>query len=167
VTNCLYNCVAISFKVWLENLEKTFDGGAKKVWHRYGHYCGPGPALDRTTCDRLASGEPLPTPQDGIDAQCQIHDIEYCKCGADWKAGLWGSGAKSPCTQQSDITLINNLDKVKSQTAKQAIVKAMIKGYFGIHTAATRKQNAAQSRNAANGLHQQGGPENIGSPSMA
>jgi len=69
-------------------------------WH--GIYCGPGPKLSAKSCDSLKDGSPLPSPIDPIDGACQIHDIEYCKAGKDWRAALPFSMYRDKNTLKAD-----------------------------------------------------------------
>lgn len=128
------------FAEWLF-LRETKERGTKDStipgsrW-RYGNYCGPGPAIDRKTCDKLADGRPLPPAINVVDAACKDHDLEYCGCGADWRAGfLFGAG--SPCSRGSDVRLMKTLDQLakdgKLTTHDQWMAAHIIKNYFRLH----------------------------------
>ena len=89
------------FKQWLEAKEPT------KAWWRYGNYCGPGPELS-STCDTLADNQPLPIPKNQVDAACQAHDIDYCKCNTNWFSGMIGNKG-TPCSRQADDRILLQL----------------------------------------------------------
>lgn len=101
-------------------------------WH--GVYCGPGPKLMPKSCDALLTGEPMPAPEDPVDAACKDHDIAYCKAGKNWSAALPFSLLRSPGTIAADkefvdkiVTLLNSSDL--SPKAKR--FANLIVAYFG------------------------------------
>jgi hypothetical protein len=103
---------------------------------RYGNFCGPGPAFDRSTCDRLQDGKPLPQPMNAVDAACKDHDADYCRCGVDWRAGfLFGKG--TTCSKQADRKLIKTLGQLAKdgqlKSHDQWIAAHVIKNYFKLH----------------------------------
>lgn len=115
------------FKDWLKKQEEQ-----PRAWWRYGHYCGPGPRLRSQTCDMLHSGKPLPAPINAVDAACQRHDVEYCKCGVGWEAGVIG-GKPNTCSLQSDEKLVAHLQNLEGLPLKQKLAAATIKNYFNLH----------------------------------
>lgn len=102
---------------------------ARKAWWRYGNYCGPGPKLHKT-CDRLSDESPLPNPKNSVDVHCKQHDIDYCKCGVNWTAGLPGKG--NACSRQSDRAFVNKLLSIKDKLPPdQQRAASIISQYFG------------------------------------
>ena len=146
---------ALSFESWLE--AKGFFGGLddradpqaqptgtpaatseppqispNKVWWRYGHYCGPGPKLWPKTCDKLVSGDPMPSPINKVDSACQVHDIDYCKCGVNWTAGVIGAPGTS-CSRSADEKLVSqlrNFIKAGLLSGKEKIAGDVVAKYF-------------------------------------
>lgn len=103
-----------------------------KVWWRYGNYCGPGPKLMPKTCDRLATGDPLPAPINKVDGACQVHDMDYCRCGVNWTAGVIGSAGTS-CSRGADEKLvkqIRNYIKAGLLSGKEKIAGDVVSKYF-------------------------------------
>lgn len=102
---------------------------ARKSWLRYGNYCGPGPRLLSPPCDKLASKSPLPLPKNTVDTHCKQHDVDYCKCGVDWDAGLPGRG--NACSRQADNDLVDKLLALKDVLPPdQKIAASIIRQYF-------------------------------------
>lgn len=104
---------------------------ARKAWFRYGNYCGPGPKLLRPPCDKLADETPMPNPKNTVDAQCKQHDIDYCRCGVGWDAGLPGRG--NSCSKQADKELVHKLLALKGKLPPdQQRAASIIRQYFGM-----------------------------------
>jgi len=96
---------------------------------RYGNYCGPGPKLNKD-CTALFNGNPLPEPINTVDGICQIHDLEYCKCGSHWTHGLIGN-AGTPCSKGADDNMKRKLDgTLKKLTGPEKLVGTLILRYF-------------------------------------
>lgn len=111
----------MKFSQWLAKRDKA--------WWRYGNYCGPGPKLDRSSCDKLSDGSPLPLPQDQLDKICMRHDIDYCHCGTNWKSGLPGGG--DSCSRIADDDLLKSLLNIRHKlTPSQLKAASVIGSYF-------------------------------------
>lgn len=124
----------INFRSWLGRNREPQPGDDPLKRYRYGQYCGPGPYLDKG-CKNLRTGEQLPAPVNTTDAQCRVHDIEYCKCGVGSSAGLPGMGTR--CSLEADRALVKSLiDKVKNKeitNPKELVAAKLITLYFRIN----------------------------------
>ena len=97
-------------------------------WYRYGNYCGPGPAL-ASSCNKLATGDKLPASKNSVDSQCKSHDVDYCKCGVDWKAGLPGGG--TPCSKEADKDFVTGLQRLRKKiNPEEKRIADIIRTYF-------------------------------------
>jgi hypothetical protein len=110
----------------IKNIAKTF---------RYGTYCGPNKTGDIVSkpCNVHDSGDPLKPPKDKLDSLCMSHDVDYCKCGDEWTAGLLGNKG-SECSREADKKFIGDIrQNIDSMSPKEKFVANLILAYFRMH----------------------------------
>jgi hypothetical protein len=130
------------FRAWLK---------AKIGVPRYKQWCGPGPALKHGNCDELEGGGATPDPENTVDAACKAHDVEYCKCDADWRAGVIGHPAATQCTYDADRRLTATLREAEPSlpTRRQRVASKVIRGYFGLKSRVHRLRNRVSNQAGA------------------
>jgi hypothetical protein len=94
----------------------------------------------------------MPAPINAVDATCQQHDIEYCKCGVGWGAGVLG-GKTSPCSLAADERLVNRLSAIKrTLPLGQRTAANVIKTYIGLHMRSQGHQRGRLGAEEAGGV---------------
>lgn len=131
---CQERKLSMKFKEFFEyDISNMIKGIAKKF--SYGTYCGPNKIGDIVSkpCNIHDNGEKLKPPKDKLDSLCMKHDIDYCKCGDDWTAGLIGYKG-SECSREADRSFIDRLNKnMDSMGSKERFVANLILSYFKVH----------------------------------
>ena len=124
----------MKFKEFFEyDISNMIKGIARKF--SYGTYCGPNKIGDIVSkpCNIHDNGEKLKPPKDKLDSLCMKHDIDYCKCGDEWTAGLIGNKG-SECSREADRNFIDKLTtNMDSMGRKEKFVANLILSYFKVH----------------------------------
>lgn len=114
----------------------------------YGNYCGPSKPVV-PPCDKHDDGSELLPAKDNLDSLCKTHDVDYCKCGADWTSGVVGSRGDK-CTRVADSEFVQRIKQnLPLMSRRERLVAMMIANYFSVHGSLQRLLANDEPRNTS------------------